>query len=36
LFGYRRKIFSQREQLVSRDNEIEHLKLLIARLRRIQ
>src|SRR5271154_494093 len=29
-------IFSQREQLVSRDNEIEHLKLLIARLRRIQ
>jgi transposase len=29
-------IFSQREQLVSRDNEIEHLKLLIARLRRVQ
>jgi transposase len=29
-------IFSQREQLVSRDNEIEHLKLLIARLRRQQ
>src|SRR5258708_3728201 len=29
-------IFTQREQLRSRDNEIEHLKLLIARLRRIQ
>lgn len=29
-------IFSQREQLLSRDNEIEHLKLLIARLRRRQ
>src|SRR5271155_907808 len=29
-------IFSQREQLVSRDNEIEHLKLLISRLRRVQ
>jgi transposase len=29
-------IFSQYEQLVSRDNEIEHLKLLIARLRRVQ
>jgi transposase len=29
-------IFSQREQLLSRDNEIEHLKLLIARLRRMQ
>ena len=29
-------IFSQREQLVSRDNEIEHLKLLLARLRRVQ
>src|SRR5208337_3606452 len=29
-------IFSQREQLVSRDSEIEHLKLLIARLRRVQ
>jgi transposase len=28
-------IFSQREQL-SRDHEIEHLKLLIARLRRIK
>src|SRR5712664_2740553 len=29
-------ILSQHEQLLSRDNEIEHLKLLIARLRRIQ
>src|SRR5580658_8349953 len=29
-------IFSQREQLLSRDTEIEHLKLLIARLRRVQ
>jgi hypothetical protein len=29
-------IFSQREQLVSRDTEIEHLKLLIAKLRRMQ
>src|SRR3981189_1409983 len=29
-------IVSQREQLQSRDNEIEHLKLLIARLRRVQ
>jgi transposase len=29
-------IVSQHEQLLSRDNEIEHLKLLIAKLRRIQ
>jgi transposase len=29
-------IFSQREQLASRDTEIEHLKLLIAQLRRMQ
>ena len=29
-------IFSQHEQLLSRDNEIEHLKLLIAKLRRMQ
>ena len=29
-------ILTQHEQLVSRDNEIEHLKLLIARLRRVQ
>jgi transposase len=29
-------IFSQREQLASRDTEIEHLKLLIAKLRRMQ
>ena len=30
------EILSQREQLVSRDAEIEHLKLLIAKLRRMQ
>jgi len=29
-------IFLQREQLASRDSEIEHLKLLIAKLRRMQ
>ena len=29
-------ILSQREQLASRDSEIEHLKLLIAKLRRMQ
>ncbi|HZD30129.1 MAG TPA: IS66 family transposase [Candidatus Angelobacter sp.] len=29
-------ILSQHEQLISRDSEIEHLKLLIARLRRLQ
>ena len=29
-------LFSQREQLASRDVEIEHLKLLIAKLRRQQ
>src|SRR5271168_3406214 len=29
-------IISQHEQLLSRDNEIEHLKLLIAKLRRMQ
>src|SRR6202171_2340740 len=29
-------IFSQREQLASRDEEIERLKLLIAKLRRMQ
>jgi transposase len=29
-------IFIQREQLASRDNEIEHLKLLIGKLRRMQ
>ena len=31
-----REILSQREQLASRDAEIEHLKLLIAKLRRLQ
>src|SRR3984893_18949779 len=30
------EILTQREQLASRDVEIEHLKLLIAKLRRIQ
>src|SRR3981189_1763594 len=30
------EILSQREQLASRDVEIEHLKLLIAKLRRMQ
>ena len=30
------RIFSQREQLASRDTEIEHLKRLIAKLRRMQ
>jgi hypothetical protein len=29
-------ILSQHEQVISRDSEIEHLKLLIARLRRMQ
>jgi transposase len=29
-------ILSQHEQLLSRDNEVEHLKLLIAKLRRMQ
>jgi len=29
-------ILSQHEQLLSRDSEIEHLKLLIAKLRRMQ
>src|SRR3984957_420808 len=29
-------IFSRREQLASRDTEIEHLKRLIAKLRRMQ
>ena len=29
-------ILTQHEQLLSRDNEIEHLKLLIAKLRRLQ
>ena len=29
-------ILSQHEQLLSRDHEIEHLKLLIAKLRRMQ
>ncbi len=43
ILSQQEKIFSQREQLVSkdeqlasRDTEIEHLKLLIAKLRRMQ
>ena len=36
IFSQRAEIFAQREQLLSRDNEIEHLKLLIAKLRRQQ
>lgn len=36
IFAQHTEIHSQREQLLSRDNEIEHLKLLIAKLRRIQ
>jgi transposase len=36
LTALRALILSQHEQLLSRDNEIEHLKLLIAKLRRMQ
>src|SRR5271156_2083419 len=36
IFAQHTEIHSQREQLLSRDNEIEHLKLLLAKLRRIQ
>lgn len=36
IFAQHTEIHSQREQLLSRDNEIEHLKLLISRLRRVQ
>src|SRR5271156_6543668 len=36
IFAQHTEIHSQREQLLSRDNEIEHLKLLIAKLRRLQ
>src|ERR1700686_4773332 len=35
-FSNQQEILSQREQLASRDAEIEHLKLLIAKLRRMQ
>src|ERR1700693_153341 len=36
IFRQHAEIFSQREQLISRDAEIEHLKLLLAKLRRMQ
>jgi transposase len=36
VFSNQQEILSQREQLASRDTEIEHLKLLIAKLRRMQ
>ena len=36
VFSKQQEILSQREQLASRDVEIEHLKLLIAKLRRMQ
>ena len=36
VFSNQQEILSQREQLASRDVEIEHLKLLIAKLRRQQ
>src|SRR6202140_5076790 len=36
VFSNQQEILSQREQLASRDAEIEHLKLLIAKLRRMQ
>ena len=36
IFSSQQEILSQREQLASRDAEIEHLKLLIAKLRRMQ
>ena len=36
VFSNQQEILSQREQLASRDTEIEHLKLLIAKLQRMQ
>ena len=36
LAGLKALILSQHEQLLSNQNEIEHLKLLIARLQRLQ
>jgi transposase len=36
VFSHHQEILSQREQLASRNVEIEHLKLLIAKLRRLQ
>ena len=36
IFSQRAQLLSKDEQLQSRDTEIEHLKLLIAKLRRMQ
>src|SRR3977135_4214243 len=36
IFLHREQLLSKDEQLQSRDHEIEHLKLLIAKLRRMQ
>src|ERR1700686_4664300 len=36
IFSQRAQLLSKDEQLLSRDHEIEHLKLLIAKLRRMQ
>ena len=36
IFSQYEQLLRKEEQLVSRDNEIEHLKLLLVRLRRIQ
>src|ERR1700694_4736035 len=36
IFSQRAQLLSKDEQLASRDTEIEHLKLLIAKLRRMQ
>jgi transposase len=36
IFSQREQILSKEEQLASRDSEIEQLKLLIAKLRRMQ
>src|SRR5882762_7095392 len=36
IFSQRAQLLSKDEQLQSRDHEIEHLKLLIAKLRRMQ
>ena len=36
ILALREQVFSHQKQLASRDAEIEHLKLLIAKLRRMQ
>ena len=36
IFSQRAQLRSEDEQLISRNTEIEHLKLLIAKLRRMQ